>query len=153
MAEFRDENLAGYFTTSDKVESACHVRKKSWYDHAIPSGNSSLLRCFSILSVLGTKKVNWQREYDEALCAYSKIVRESPSGIGHALSSISEYLIGIVQIKGPIQFINEIANLLKDISYRTIYLVEDAEVSVHVNNKNAEILTKDPLKIIQILKN
>ena len=141
MAEFRDHNLAGYFTSSEKVDYGCLVRKKSWYDHAIPSGNSSLLHCFSILSVLGTEKVKWQREYNEALTAYSKIVRESPDGIGHALSSISEYVIGIVQIKGPIQFISEMANELKNVNYRTIYLVEDAEVSVHINNKNAEILT------------
>ncbi len=153
MAEFRDHNLAGYFTSSEKVDYGCLVRKKSWYDHAIPSGNSSLLRCFSILSVLGTEKVKWQREYEEALSAYSKIVRESPDGIGHALSSISDYVIGIVQIKGPIQFISEMANELKNVNYRTIYLVEDAEVSVHINNKNADILTKDPLKIIQALNN
>ena len=107
VAEYKDQKLTGFFTSSEKMEYGSIVRKKSWYDHAVPSGNSSLLRCFSILSVLGTEKERWQREYDESLSAYPKLIKDSPDGIGHALSALSEFAVGIVQIFGPIQFIRK----------------------------------------------
>ena len=153
VAEYKDQKLTGFFTSSEKMEYSAIVRKKSWYDHAVPSGNSSLLRCFSILSVLGTEKERWQREYDESLSAYPKLIKDSPDGIGHALSALSEFAVGIVQIFGPSQFLVKIANELKSINYRPIYLLKGMEVAMFVNNKKAEIPTKDAIKLIQTLNN
>ena len=47
--KFKDEKASGYFFQKDEVISPATVRKKFWYDNAIPSGNSSLLRVFSTL--------------------------------------------------------------------------------------------------------
>ena len=51
---FRDEKGAGYFFSESQLCPPLPVRKKFWYDNAIPSGNSTLLRVFSLLvSLLG----------------------------------------------------------------------------------------------------
>ena len=64
---FKDPYLPGYFSSAEEMENAGPIRKKSWYDHAMPSGNSSLLRCLSILGEMGRDSAKWRSEYQEAL--------------------------------------------------------------------------------------
>ena len=100
---FSDEQKAGYFFSASNSKSPPPVRKKFWYDHSSPSGNSSLLRVFSLLHQ-HTKKEKWKIEYLQARAGYSNIVKKDPEGMAHALTSISETTIGI-----PTLFVSESA--------------------------------------------
>ena len=98
MDAFRDEQSAGFFFAPKDLDCPAPGQKKFWYDNAIPSGNSSMLRVFATLYHL-TGEASWQRNYCEARNAYSALVPKSPHGIGHALTAIAENEIGLCCIK------------------------------------------------------
>ena len=65
MDAFRDEQSAGFFFAPKDLDCPAPGQKKFWYDNAIPSGNSSMLRVFATLYHL-TGEASWQRNYCEA---------------------------------------------------------------------------------------
>ncbi|MEK9773281.1 MAG: DUF255 domain-containing protein [Opitutae bacterium] len=147
----KDQNLPGYFSSPERMENAGPVRKKSWYDHAMPSGNSSLLRCFSILGEIGSDSAKWRAEYTEALGGYPKLIKQSPDGIGHALCAQTEQTVGIVQINGPINLIEKVAKTMTHLSHRPVYFTEDKELALWINRQKVELNKTDHRKLIEIL--
>jgi uncharacterized protein YyaL (SSP411 family) len=128
LARFRDPKLPGFFFTADDQEAPAQARKKLWYDNALPSGNSSLLRVFASLHQL-TGEQRWFREFLEARAGYPNLARRVPQGIGHALAALAEQAIGITVIKikdGPVE---PLVETLRQKPYRLVHLrvTEDAE--------------------------
>ena len=124
IKQFKDSALCGYFITKTEMEGAGPVRKKSWFDHALPAGNSSLIRCFHLLSLLSENKDKWRSEYQDTLGAYVKLAQNSPDGIGHALCAITEATVGVIEIGGSEKQLIETAALLSELPYRPILLQE-----------------------------
>ena len=118
---FGDEQRAGYFFSASNSKSPPPVRKKFWYDHSSPSGNSSFLRVFSLL-YQHTKKEKWKTEYLQARKGYSNIVKKDPEGIAHALTTISETTIGIPTLSVPEVAIAETFQKLGDTPHRPILI-------------------------------
>ena len=135
VERFKDPSLAGYFTTPENMEKPGPSRKKSWYDHAMPSGNSSLLRVFSILAKLGGNQHRWSEEYEEALGGYPKIIKQSPDGIGHALSAQTENSVGIIKLACPKHFMEKIFKKLSILSHRPIFLTQKEDICLEVNQQ------------------
>ena len=127
------------------------IRKKPWYDHAMPSGNSSLLHGFHILGHLGENPAQWQLEYREALAGYPKLLKQSPDGTGHAMAAQTEEAVGIVQIKGPLAMIRKIAGSMTHISHRPIFFTEEKEVSVLIKGKNLQLDREEAEEIVRQL--
>jgi uncharacterized protein YyaL (SSP411 family) len=128
LARFRDPKLPGFFFTADDQEAPAQARKKLWYDNALPSGNSSLLRVFASLHQL-TGEQRWFREFLEARAGYPNLARRVPQGIGHALAALAEQAIGITVIKikdGPVE---PLVETLRQKPYRLVHLrvTEDPE--------------------------
>ena len=153
VERFKDPALAGYFTTAKNMEEPGPSRKKSWYDHAMPSGNSSLLRVFSILAKLGGNQPTWASEYGEAIGGYPKIIKQSPDGIGHALSAQTEDSVGIIKLACPKPFMMELFNKLNTLSHRPIFMTEKEDICLEVNQKNVELKTNQLDEVVRVIWN
>lgn len=94
---FLDEIETGFFFTSDDHEELIS-RKKSWFDNATPSGNSSLVQSLSSLYAL-TANDQYSTELAELRRAYPGMAERAPSAVAHALSAYTSDAMGIAVIK------------------------------------------------------
>jgi uncharacterized protein YyaL (SSP411 family) len=139
VEKFKDPTLPGFFSCPDGFEDSGPTRKKSWYDHAMPSGNSSLIRCFHTLGQIGKNQEKWNAEYREALAVYPKLAKASPDGIGHALCCLTEAAVGVITIQGPHLGLREIAYEMRQLSYRPTFFVEQKNYSLQINQKKVQL--------------
>ena len=152
---FRDPALPGCFFTASDQAAPAETRQKRWYDNALPSGNSALLRVFASLNLL-TGEERWFREFAESRAAYPKLALRAPQGIGHALAALAEQAIGIavVKIKGvPIE---PLVQILRQKPYRLTHLraVEDEEQPVGYQlcvGPECQPPVEDPAEIARLL--
>jgi uncharacterized protein YyaL (SSP411 family) len=121
MVKFHDEKGAGYFFSSSSLECPGPAKKKFWYDNAIPSGNSSMLRVFTTLHFLTGEKA-WLDAYLQARAAYPNLTAKAPQGIGHALSAITENEIGLGVIKSKNEEVDQLVESLSEKAYRPIFI-------------------------------
>ncbi len=149
VEKFKDTTLPGFFTCPNDLLDPGPTRKKSWYDHAMPSGNSSLLRCFNLLSEIGNKTEQWKSEYEEALGGYPKIAQVAPDGIGHALSALTEAAIGLIQISAPITTLKAIVDEMECLPYRPIFFKQQPQVEIKINQLPVQINQTTPQAMIE----
>ncbi|MBC2593444.1 thioredoxin domain-containing protein [Ruficoccus amylovorans] len=94
---FRDPGQAGFFFSPDDGEELV-ARKKTWFDNAIPSANSSLLHALSALHMLnGTGE--YAAEMNDMRQAYPGLVARAPAAVAHALSAYAQSASGLAVIK------------------------------------------------------
>jgi len=129
LAHFGDSEKPGYFFVADDHE-ALPVRKKEWFDEALPSANASLIHGLSMLySVTGEGRyvgaLNSLKE------AYAPLVSRTPSGIAHALSGLTQEALGIPVLKVVNQQdLTSVREALAAIPWRKIFIqsVQDASL-------------------------
>ena len=129
LEHFGDSEKPGYFFVADDHE-ALPVRKKEWFDEALPSANASLIHGLSMLySVTG------EGRYVDALSslkeAYAPLVSRMPSGIAHALSGLTQEALGIPLIKAVNQQdLASVREALAAIPWRKVFIqsVQDASL-------------------------
>ena len=138
VKRFKDPAMAGFYSSSSEMKDGGPISKKPWYDHATPSGNSSLLRCFHLLGLFGKNYNQWNEEYGEALGGYSKLARDSPDGIGHALGAITEATVGVLCLSGPDSLIEEMTTSMSSKVYRPIFLKQSEDAKLLNNNQTIE---------------
>ena len=59
--------------------------------------------------------------------------------------------MGIVQINGPIDLIKKVAEKMPGLSHRPIYLTQQNEISVRINQKQVEIKVSNHQELIEKL--
>ena len=133
------------------MEGAGPVRKKSWFDHALPAGNSSLIRCFHLLSLLSENKDKWRSEYQDTLGAYVKLAQNSPDGIGHALCAITEATVGVIEIGGSEKQLIETAALLIVLPYRPIFFRKAERLVLRINGKEISEKIDSPVDLVKLI--
>ncbi len=121
IKKFKDEKFPGYFFNKVGQNNSVPVRKKFWYDNAIPSANSSILRVFATLYHL-TGNQTWLEELKEARAAYPKLCLTAPQGVGHALAAITEDAVGISSIQCEPEKLDETICSLAKYPYRPIFV-------------------------------
>jgi uncharacterized protein YyaL (SSP411 family) len=101
LQEFRDPAMPGFYFTSESHESLV-VRKKEWFDNAIPSGNSSLIHSLSALYAL-TGEIKYLHELADFRNCCALNAQEFPHGISHAMAGLTWDAVGIavIKAKGP----------------------------------------------------
>jgi len=139
VTKFKDVQIAGYYTSPSDHPHPAPVRKKFWFDNALPAGNSSLMRVFHTLSILGKNRQRWEKEYQEAIGAYVKASKQSPDAVGHALTAITEAETGIVSIRGDQSFIEANASSFSAYPHRPVFLHVDEEKSLQINGNQTEV--------------
>ena len=139
VTEFKDLQIAGYYTSPSDHPHPAPVRKKFWFDNALPVGNSSLMRVFHTLSIIGNKRQKWEKEYQEAIGAYVKASKQSPDAVGHALTAITEAETGIVLIQGDQSFIEASAKSLSAYPHRPVFFHVGEEKSLQINGNPIEV--------------
>jgi uncharacterized protein YyaL (SSP411 family) len=97
MAEFRDPAFPGFFFISENHEKLV-VRKKEWFDNAIPSGNSSLIHSLSCLYSL-TGDTQYAKELSDCRNCCAQNAQEFPHGISHAMAGLTWDAVGIAILK------------------------------------------------------
>ena len=127
LERFGDVEKPGYFFVAEDHE-ALPVRKKEWFDEALPSANASLIHSLSLLC-----SVNGEARYAKALSelkgAYAPLVARMPSGIAHALSGLTQEAMGIPVLKVVNQeSLSPVREALAAIPWRKIFIqsVHDA---------------------------
>lgn len=151
VEKFKDPALPGFFSCPNDFENSGPTRKKSWYDHAMPSGNSSLIRCFHTLGQMGTNQEKWNAEYHEALAAYPKLAKGSPDGIGHALCNLTEAAVGVVSIHGPMDGLQKVSHEMTKLSYRPVFFQEEETYSLKINQQKIEVADPSAKGIISLV--
>ena len=94
---FRDDKMPGFFFISDDHEKLV-VRRKEWFDNAIPSGNSSLIHGLSCLFAL-TGESAYSRELADFRAASIQNATELPHGTSHAMAGLTSDALGVVVLK------------------------------------------------------
>lgn len=129
LSHFCDPEKPGYFFVADDHE-VLPVRKKEWFDEALPSANASLIHGLSMLySVTG------EARYAEALNllkeAYAPLVSRMPSGIAHALSGLTQDALGIPVLKVVNQpDLSVVRSALAGIPWRRVFIQAVQDVSL-----------------------
>ena len=103
---FSDKVAPGYFHSASNAATPPPIRKKYWYDNSSPSGNSSLMRAFSLL-YHHTKQEKWKLKYLEMRAGYPKLAQKNPEGISYALTAITDETIGIPTLSIPVKMLDE----------------------------------------------
>jgi uncharacterized protein YyaL (SSP411 family) len=100
-AHFRDAMETGFFFTADDHE-ALAVRKKEWWDNALPSGHGALAHVFALLHAL-TGEAEYAAELTELKKAYAGLAERAPMGVPHALAAFTWDAMGVavIKVKGP----------------------------------------------------
>jgi hypothetical protein len=100
-AHFRDAHEAGYFFTADDQEPLA-VRKKEWWDNAIPSGHAALAHALVFLHAL-TGDASYAADLVELKKAYAGLAGRAPTGVAHALTAFTWDALGVavIKCKGP----------------------------------------------------
>ena len=124
LERFQDKQNPGFYFAPEGLECPAPTKKKFWFDNAIPSGNSSMLRVFSTLCVLTGEEL-WEKEYQKARAAYSTLARKAPDGIAHALTAITEHETGLCSIKGNQMQIDSLMKGLAERPYRPVFVANE----------------------------
>jgi len=121
-AHFRDAAQVGYFFTADDHE-ALAVRKKEWWDNAIPSGHAALANALAGLSAL-TGEAAYAKELAELKTAYAGLATRAPTGVAHALAAFTwdAFGVAVLKIKGPCDW-DALRAALVARPYRPLFLV------------------------------
>jgi len=121
-AHFRDPASPGYFFTADDHEKLA-VRKKEWWDNALPSGQAALAHALAGLHAL-TGESAYAEELADLKKCYTGLVQRAPMGVPHALAAFTWDAVGVavLKVKGPCDWDALRAALAKK-PYRPLYLV------------------------------
>lgn len=121
-AHFNDTVQPGYFFTADDQEQLA-VRKKEWWDNALPSGHAALAHALAGLHAL-TGESAYAGELADLKKCYTSLATRAPLGVPHALAALTWDAVGIavVKIKGPFDWNALRAELAKK-PYRPMFLV------------------------------
>jgi uncharacterized protein YyaL (SSP411 family) len=91
VQHYRDGHSAGYYFTADSDGNPV-VRKKEFWDNALPAGNSTLLGVFYRLWLL-TGNSLWQDEWLNLIALYPTFAEKVPQGVAYGLYHWTEALI------------------------------------------------------------
>lgn len=149
---FKDDKDAGYFFSSSSIQNPPPIRKKFWYDNAIPSGNSSLLRVFSLLSSF-TQSKEWELEYIEARTAFPKLALNSPESIAYALTAITEETVGIPVLEINLDEKSETLKKISEHPHRLLILKEDNAKINQIKIKGESIKVENIDQLWKVLFN
>jgi len=121
-AHFRDPRELGYFFTADDHEQLA-VRKKEWWDNALPSGHAALAHVLAGLHAL-TGESAYASELADLKKCYTGLATRSPMGVPHALSAFTWDAVGIavLKVKGPIDW-TALRAMLATKPYRPLFII------------------------------
>lgn len=124
IKHYKDPHLAGFFMSPDDGE-ALIVRKKEWWDNALPSGNACMAHVLSQLYHLTGQSI-YQSEYQELKKAYAQLIQQSPQGIAHALTAFTAEAVGIasIHIKEAIDW-GSIQSDFSQKPHRSVFLLQE----------------------------
>ncbi len=129
LSRFTDSAAPGFFFTPDDHESL--VRKKEWFDNALPSGNSSVIHGLAELSLLHPEPDRYIRELNRHASAYRTFAERASSGVAHALSGLTRHAAGIVVIKAKgVDTLDAARDTIAAMPWRRVFLFstdEDAQ--------------------------
>lgn len=95
-ARFEDPRSAGLHSSANE-HGLLPVRQKSWWDQAVPSGNSALLAALAALEAIGVASAG--PRFRSLAAAYAGAARQMPHGIPRALAALERAGQGIPLVK------------------------------------------------------
>ena len=119
---FRDPHTLGYFFTADDHEQLA-VRKKEWWDNALPSGHAALAHALAGLHAL-TGESAYAAELADLKKCYTGLAARSPMGVPHALAAFTWDAVGIavLKVKGPVDW-SALRATLAAKPYRPLFII------------------------------
>ena len=129
LVDFADPHATGYFTTGAAHEPLA-VRKKDWFDNAMPSGNATMAN-----TLAGLYAVFGDTRYHDALAAlrpaYSGLARRAPGGVAHALTAFTNDAVGIAVVKcGPGAEIEPLRAALAERPARACFVIATGDAAL-----------------------
>jgi uncharacterized protein YyaL (SSP411 family) len=119
---FRDPRELGYFFTADDHEQL-PVRKKEWWDNALPTGHAALAHVLAGLHAL-TGESAYAAELADLKKCYTGLAARSPMGVPYALAAFTWDAIGIavLKVKGPCDW-DALRAALAAKPYRPLFII------------------------------
>ena len=87
LLQFKDPNAPGFYFTAEGAEAPV-VRRKEWFDNALPSGNAMLLQVLSALYQLKGKG-DYKKLLEREASAYGAGARQHASAIACGLEALA----------------------------------------------------------------
>lgn len=87
LEQFKDRTAPGFYFTAERAEAPV-VRRKEWFDNALPSGNAMLLQVLSALYQL-TGKSEYEKLLKREASVYAPGARQHASAIACGLEAIA----------------------------------------------------------------
>jgi len=125
---FKDTANPGYFFTADDQEQL-FVRKKEWWDNAVPSGNSSMVHNLADLYAI-TQDESYLKAFKDLRGAYAELIVTSPSSVAHAINAIVAHEVGIaVLYLPPSADFSAVQKTLCQKHFRKVFVMTDLTLS------------------------
>jgi len=120
----------GFFFCSETDAQALIVRKKEWFDHAYPSGNSGIIHLLSLLSAVD-QSLDYQGELAAMQLAYVDRARRMPNGVAFGMEGLTWHSAGIVTIKvGTSVDLKCLARGIRSKPWRPLWICVDESLDV-----------------------
>lgn len=119
---FGDDKLSGFYYASSEHETAV-LRKKTWWDEAIPSGNGVMVNCLSGLYAL-TGDERYHVDLEELRKGFGGIAHKGSNGVASALSGYVKEAIGVGVLKAGGD-LESVRKALMQRSFREVYVLAD----------------------------
>ena len=117
------ENPGFYFTAKDQETPV--LRRKEWFDNAVPSGNGAVLHSLSALSVL-FEDVEYNTLFEREASAYGARAQQQASAVAHGLDAIAcQESMAIIRVKESRRLEAIRAEVLKH-KWRPLFLIADS---------------------------
>ncbi len=124
LEAFSDTGSSGFYFTAKDQETAV-LRRKEWFDNAVPSGNGAVLHSLSALSVL-FKDVDYKTLFEREVSAYGARAKQQASAVAHGLDAIaSQESMAIIRVHESRRLDAIRTEVLKH-KWRPLFLIADS---------------------------
>ena len=122
---FQDADSPGfYFTDSDQDTPV--LRRKEWFDNAVPSGNAALLQALSMLSIVFPNE-DYGSLFATEASVYNDRAKTQASAVAHGLEAIASHEVAAVIRVSEASRIEAIRTELLNHSLRPLFLIKDLD--------------------------
>ena len=123
LENFKDEDYPGFYFTA-KDQKTPIVRRKEWFDNAVPSGNASLLHVLSGIYAL-TAEAEYESLFNRESSVYNYGAKTNASSIAFGLEAIANHNeIAVIRVNEPAK-IEAARKALLSHKWRRLFILSD----------------------------
>lgn len=122
---FQDPDNPGFYFTAEEHNTPV-LRRKEWFDNALPSGNATLLHALSVLSILYPDS-DYPDLFEREASVYNDRAKQQASAVAHGLEAIANReSTAVISVHEPSRLEAVRSEILKH-KVRPLFLIRDLD--------------------------